>query len=1003
MPPWRTTTSAGIFRRYAVAAISVALAIVLRLQFDPLLGMRFPFATLFFAVLFSAWYGGLGPALFATFIGAIGGTWYLLAPRHSFDLSDIENQGGLALYLAVGLGISLIGGMMRRAQNQAQSAAEENAAQREHLSVTLRSIGDGVITTDAAGLVTSMNAVAEDLTGWRVADATGKRLEEVFHIINEETRKATPNPVLKVLAEGCIVGLANHTLLVAKDGRELPIDDSAAPIRDAVGRIIGVVLVFRDVTERRQTELELRRNEQLLSDFFENANVGLHLISPDGIILRANQAELNLLGYRREEYVGRPIAYFHTDPATIDNILATLRAGESLTNRPARLRAKDGTIKDVLINSSAYLEHGKIVHTRCFTLDVTDGSRAREVEALLAEVVKSSSDAVVTKTLDGVVTSWNAAAERIFGYASEEVIGKSIMMIIPPELQHEEAQFLERLRRGQRIENFETRRIAKGGRLLHVSVTISPVRDVQGVVVGASKVARDVTDRKRMEAALLESEERFRTMADNVAQFTWMADAQGSIFWFNQRWFDFTGTTLEEMLGDDRARVHHPDHRERVVSHYWSCLKAGEVWEDLFPLRGADGEYRWFLSRAVPIRDEAGKVLRWFGTNTDVTELREAQEALRQADARKDEFLATLAHELRNPLAPVRSALEIMQRAAGDPALVEQARITIDRQMSHFERLVDDLLDVSRITRDKLELRLQRVDLASVLNQAVEACRPLVDQMRHELKVSLPEQPLELEADSVRLAQVLSNLLNNACKYTERGGHIQLTAYPEDGQAVVLVKDDGQGIAPELLPSIFEMFTQLVRPVEPSHGGLGIGLSLVKRLVEMHGGTVQALSDGAGKGSEFIVRLPLATSCADAIPAMESPEAAAEPASATTSKRILVVDDNRDAAHTLAMLLKLSGHETRVAFDGLAALEAAEAFRPELTFLDIGLPKLSGHEVAQRIRNESWGESMCLVALTGWGQENDRRKSSEAGFDHHLVKPVHHLDLTKLIATLEAK
>jgi len=1003
MPPWRTSTSAGILGRYAVAAISVALAVMVRLQFDPLLGTRFPFATLFFAVLFSAWYGGLGPALFATFIGAASGTWYLLAPRHTFELTDIENQGGLALYLAVGLGISLIGGMMWRAQLQAQASADEVAAQREHLSVTLQSIGDGVIATDAAGLVTSMNAVAENLTGWRLADAAGKPLEEVFRIIHEESRQATPNPVVKVLAEGRIVGLANHTLLVAKDGRELPIDDSAAPIRDAEGSVIGVVLVFRDVTERRQAEVELRRSEQLLSDFFENANVGMHWVSPDGIILRANQAELNLLGYRREEYVGRPIAYFHTDPATIDSILATMRTGAALTNRPARLRAKDGTIKDVLINSSAYREHGKLIHTRCFTLDVTDSNRAREVEALLAEVVKSSNDAVVTKTLEGVITSWNAAAERIFGYTSEEAIGKSIMMIIPPELQHEEAQFLERLRRGQQIENFETRRIAKGGRALYVSLTISPVRDVQGMVVGASKVARDITDRKRMEAALVESEERFRTMADNIAQFAWMADAQGSIFWYNQRWFDYTGTTLEEMLGEDRAKVHHPDHRDRVAAHYWRCLNAGEVWEDLFPLRGADGEYRWFLSRAVPIRDETGKVLRWFGTNTDVTELREAQEALRQADARKDDFLATLAHELRNPLAPVRSALEIMQRAAGDPALLEQARVTIDRQMSHFERLVDDLLDVSRITRDKLVLRMQRIDLGSILNQAVEACRPLVDQMRHELKVSLPEQPLEVEADSVRLAQVLSNLLNNACKYTERGGHIQLSARAEAEQAVISVKDDGQGIAPDLLPSIFEMFTQLVRPVEPSHGGLGIGLSLVKRLVEMHGGTVEALSAGTGKGSEFIVRLPLAKSSGVAAPATATPATAKESSSTPASKRILIVDDNRDAAHTLAMLLKLSGHETRVAFDGLAALEAAEAFRPELTFLDIGLPKLSGHEVAQRIRGEAWGASMCLVALTGWGQENDRRKSSEAGFDHHLVKPVHHLDLTRLIAELEAK
>jgi len=767
--------------------------------------------------------------------------------------------------------------------------------------------------------------------------------------------------------------------------------------------VTGVVLVFRDVTERRRAEEELRRSEQLLSDFFENANIGLHWVSPDGVILRANQAELDLLGYQREECVGRPFAYFHTDPETIDEIQTALRTGATLTNRPARLRAKDGAIKDVLINSSVYREHGRIVHTRCFTLDITDRTRAREVETLLAEVVKSSHDAILTKTLEGVITSWNLAAERMFGYTAAEAVGKPIAMMIPPELWREETTFQQRLRRGERIENVETCRVTKDGACIYVSLTISPVRDAQGMIVGASTVARDITERKRMEEALRESEERFRTLADNIVQFAWMADAEGWVEWYNRRWFEYTGATLEETQGWGWTKVHHPEHVDRVVARVRHCWETGEIWEDLFPLRGADGQYRWFLSRAIPIRDENGKVLRWFGTNTDVTELREAQEALRLADARKDEFLATLAHELRNPLAPVRSALEIMQRAGGDAALVEQARSTIDRQMSHFERLVDDLLDVSRITRGKLELRKQRVELATVVRQAVEACRPLVEQMGHTLRVELPEQPLFLDVDAVRLAQVLSNLLNNACKFTERGGHIGLAAWTGDGQAVISVRDDGQGIAAELLPSVFEMFTQLVRPNVASHGGLGIGLTLVKRFVEMHGGSVEALSAGPGQGSEFRVRLPLpAKSTAPKSPDA-SPTSGDPPPTAQTRKRILVVDDNRDAAHTLAMLLKLSGHETRVAFDGLAALELAEEFRPQLAFLDIGLPKLSGHEVARRIRVESWGRSICLVALTGWGQEDDRRKSSEAGFDHHLVKPVHHNDLVTLLSSLNAK
>jgi PAS domain S-box-containing protein len=987
----------GVFRRYAFALICVAIATAVRLLLDPLLGTRFPFATVFFAVLAAAWYGGLGSAVVATLVGGVASAWFLLAPRHSLSMEGIDNQGGMALYLLVGLGISLIGGSMRRSRRQAEQFGDEADEQREKLQVTLGSIGDGVITTDELGKVTSLNGIAEQLTGWTTADAMGRPLDEVFHIINEDTRQLVVNPVTKVLVEGRIVGLANHTLLVARDGTERPIDDSAAPIRDADGNIIGTVLVFRDITERRHAEQELRRSEQLLSDFFDNANVGLHWVGPDGTILRANRAELELLGVTKEEFVGRSIRDFHADEETIETILDDLREGRSLTNRPARMRAKDGSIKEVLINSSVYTEHGKIVHTRCFTLDVTDRSRAHEAETLLAAVVRSSNDAIVTKTLAGVITSWNAGAERIFGYTPSDVVGKSIMLLIPEELQSEESLFQERLRRGERIENFETERLTRDGLRLQVSLTISPVCDPEGRVIGASKVLRDITDRKRADAALVESEERFRTMADNIAQIAWMADPHGNTTWYNRRWFEFCGWAPDAPGTWDRRQVHHPDHFDRVTAHLKRCWETGEPFEDVFPIRRHDGVFRWFLSRAVPIRDGEGKVLRWFGTNTDITEQREAEEALRQADQRKDEFLATLAHELRNPLAPVRSSLEIMRQADGDLNIIDQARLTIDRQMTHFERLVDDLLDVSRITRDKLELRKTRVELASVVHQAVEASRPLVEHMQHKLYVSLPETPLYLDADAVRLAQVLNNLLNNAAKYTEEGGQIWLDVAAEAGDVVISVKDTGRGIAPELLPSVFEMFTQLVRPVEPSHGGLGIGLTLVRRLVEMHGGSVEAFSEGVGKGSEFRVRLPLDQAAARA----QQPAMPNVPVTTSGGKRILVVDDNRDAAQTLAMLLKISGHETRIATDGEAAIEAADAFRPQLAFLDIGLPKLSGHEVARRIRSEPWGQNICLVALTGWGQEEDRRKSSEAGFDHHLVKPVHHDELVKLLAALK--
>lgn len=368
---------------------------------------------------------------------------------------------------------------------------------------------------------------------------------------------------------------------------------------------------------------------------------------------------------------------------------------------------------------------------------------------------------------------------------------------------------------------------------------------------------------------------------------------------------------------------------------------------------------------------------------------------LSEADCRKDEFLATLAHELRSPLAPIRNGLEIMRLSGGRREAVEKARGMMERQLGQLVRLVDDLLDVSRISRGKLELRKERVDLAVVLNNAVETCRPLIDSNGHKLTVGMPAQPVFVDADVTRLAQAFANLLSNAAKYSERGGRIALTAERQGGDAVVSVKDGGVGIPPDMLPKIFEMFTQVDRTLERSQGGLGIGLTLVKKLVDMHGGSVEAKSDGDGRGSEFVVRLPMASAAVREVkPSSEEDE----PACPSGQCRILVADDNEDAADSLAMMLQIMGNEVRTTNDGLQAVEAAEAFRPDVILLDIGMPKLNGYEVCRRIREQPGGKKVVLIALTGWGQEQDKRRSQEAGFDHHMVKPVDPAALEKLLA-----
>ncbi|HEX5273035.1 MAG TPA: ATP-binding protein, partial [Gemmataceae bacterium] len=393
-----------------------------------------------------------------------------------------------------------------------------------------------------------------------------------------------------------------------------------------------------------------------------------------------------------------------------------------------------------------------------------------------------------------------------------------------------------------------------------------------------------------------------------------------------------------------------------------------------------------------PVRNAGGKLIGVSKIARDIT-------ARKEEDRRKNEFLALLAHELRNPLAPIRNGLQVMRLAADNPEAVAQARTLMERQLQHMVRLVDDLLDVSRISRGKLQLRKERVTLASVVANALEVCGTAGDDADHRLTVALPEEPIYVDADMTRLSQALCNLLSNATKYSERGSPITLTVRREGEQAVVSVKDAGVGIPPQMLSRVFDMFTQVDRTLERSQGGLGVGLTIVKRLAEMHGGSVEAKSEGYGKGSEFLIHLPTVPPPAAGRAGGDGQETARP----SGRHRIVLADDNTDSADSLALMLQLMGHEVRTAHDGHAAVEAAEAFRPDVVLLDIGMPRMNGYDACRAIRERPWGKDVVLVALTGWGQEEDKRRSQEAGFDRHLVKPVEPAALEKLLADVKSR
>ena len=459
------------------------------------------------------------------------------------------------------------------------------------------------------------------------------------------------------------------------------------------------------------------------------------------------------------------------------------------------------------------------------------------------------------------------------------------------------------------------------------------------------------------------------------------------------------GLTMQQAANDGWGGVLHPDDIENTMAAWKETARTGNTWYREHRMMGVDGKYHSILAQGVPIRDEAGRIQRWAGINLDISRLKNTERALLEADRRKDEFLATLAHELRNPLAPIRNAVRILDSDAADERQRKWGREVIARQVQRMSLLLDDLLDVSRITRGQLELKKDYVDLKSVIGIAVETARPLLDSKQHQLTVNLPAGTVKLEADPLRLSQVIGNLLTNAAKYTDPEGKITLHARLENAELVISIRDNGIGLTSESLPGLFTMFSQVNSAIDRAEGGLGIGLALVKGLVVLHGGRVEVRSEGLGRGSEFIVHLPhkvLAPSNA----AIQEENSGAANASVVRRGRILVADDNRDAAESLALVLRFSGYEVSIAFNGIEALEVASRDRPRAAIIDIGMPGMSGHEVARRMRLEAWGRNAILIALTGWGQDQDKQAAKAAGFDEHLTKPVDPDDVERILDEL---
>jgi PAS domain S-box-containing protein len=637
--------------------------------------------------------------------------------------------------------------------------------------------------------------------------------------------------------------------------------------------------LFQRTEQVRQFQRQQSENEALhrFRAIIEHSWDGYTLIGADAVSFYTSPSVTRTLGYRPEEFVGHNIFEFmHPDDVERAQRLFASHIAQpgGVISAVYRYRHKDGRWRWLEATRTNLLDDPSVQAIVSNYRDITEQREAEKVRAELAAIVESSEDAIIGEDLQGAITSWNKGAERLYGYDAEEVVGKAVALLHPEEQADEFPNLLERLGRGEHIEPYQTIRLRKDGLRVDVSLSVSPIKDGEGRVIGASKIARDIGPQKRLEE-----------------------------------------------------------------------------------------------------------------------ELRRHAEELAEAHRQKDQFLAMLAHELRNPLAPLRTGIHILRQSQTPPDVRERTHDMMDRQLRHLSRLVDDLLDVSRIVRGKIQLRKERIDLRRLVRTVAEDRRPVLEQVGLTLLLDVPEASVCVMGDHTRLTQVLNNLLDNSVKFA-KGRNIvtvRLKADEEHRQAVLSVRDEGVGIEPELLPRLFTPFLQADRSLDRSRGGLGLGLAMVKGLAELHGGTVEAFSEGAGRGAEFTVRLPLEQES----PALSESPAAPQPSA--KQLRILVIEDNRDAADSLRLLLSIMGHEARVAYAGPEGVAAAREWRPEAVLCDIGLPGIDGYEVARQLRRLPGMAKTLLVAITGYGQEPDVKRSKEAGIDYHFLKPIDPAQLKQVL------
>lgn len=853
---------------------------------------------------------------------------------------------------------------------------------RDEVLRILDNIGEGFLTLDSGYRITYVNPRAEEMGGMSRSELIGKTFWDVYpggagSGAEEQLRTATSQRATRrfeFFHRPWHIWFRAH-VMPAVDG--------------------GMTLFFEDITEQRERDLALRKTEGFSSSVVNHSPDCIKIIDREGRIVWMSPKGMEMMEVDRLDQVeGLPWAELWPPGAGQEAARAALET--ALRGELGRFEECCPTLKGtrkwwnvaVVLMPALPDQPERLLS---ISRDVTDRrgieSRLRESEERFRNMADHAPVMIWIAGEDGLCSYLSKSWYEFTGLSpTDDKIADWAAAVHPDDLAEVQARLLEahHKRSGDAVE-YRARRHDGQYRWLLDAAALR--RGAGGRFAGYIGSMTDITDRKAAEGAVRQSEELFRTLANSIPQLAWMARPDGKIFWYNQRWYDYTGCERGTADAENWSGFHGEENAAAVKEGFDRSLATGTAFQEAFTLRRADGEYRWHLCQMLPIRDEEGQLRLWFGTHTDITEEREAQR-------RKDQFLATLAHELRNPIAPILTGLEVIRSSSSDAGMIAQVASMMERQTGQMVHLIDDLLDMSRINTGKIMLKKEKVALDGIIHSAVEASQPVIKQYGHDFSVVGEDARIDVEVDPHRMAQVISNLLSNAAKYTPPGGKIVLShGVDAELRPWIAVADNGKGIDPGRRETIFKLFEQedLDR-----QDGLGIGLTLVQSLVELHGGTIELESEGVGKGSRFTVRLPAAARCGP------EPEEAADRSQGSLGElsHVLVVDDGKSTADILAMFFELEGLEVSVAYDGMEALESAKARMPQLILMDLGMPRMDGFEAARRIRELPGGGNVTMVALSGWGQEKDKLRSREAGFDDHLVKPVSPGDLRVLMDRL---